>query len=48
MRRYGIDSTLLVANQIEALLAIGDWDEADRLSAAALRGITANFPYCSS
>ena len=29
MRRYGIDSTLLVANQIEALLAIGDWDEAD-------------------
>ena len=29
MRRYGIDSTLLVANQIEALLAIGEWDEAD-------------------
>ena len=29
MRRYGIDSALLVANQIEALLAIGDWDEAD-------------------
>ena len=45
MRRYGIDSTLLVANRIEALLAIGDWDEADRLSAAALRGITSNFPY---
>ena len=45
MRRYGIDSTLLVANQIEALLAIGDWDEADRLSAAALRGITSSFPY---
>ena len=45
MRRYGIDSTVLVANQIEALLAIGEWDEADRLSAAALRGITANFPY---
>ena len=33
MRRYGINNTLLVANQIEALLAIGDWDEADRLSA---------------
>ena len=38
MRRYGIDSTVLVANRIEALVAIGDWDEADRLSAAALRG----------
>jgi DNA-binding NarL/FixJ family response regulator len=45
MRRYGINNTLLVANQIEALLAIGDWDEAERLSAAALRGITASFPY---
>ena len=30
MRRYGIDSTVLIANQIEALVAIGDWDEADR------------------
>ena len=45
MRRYGIDSALLVSNQIEALLAIGDWDEAERLSAAALRGITSSFPY---
>ena len=45
MRRYGISNTLLVANQIEALLAIGDWDEADRLSGAALRGITSSFPY---
>jgi DNA-binding CsgD family transcriptional regulator/tetratricopeptide (TPR) repeat protein len=45
MRRCGIDSPLLVANQIEALVAIGDWDEADRLSAAALRGITSSFPY---
>ena len=45
MRRYGIESALLVSNQIEALLAIGDWDEADRLSAAALRRITASFPY---
>ena len=45
MRRYGIDSTMLVSNQIEALLAIGDWDEADTLSAAALRAMTANFPY---
>ena len=45
MRRYGIESALLASNQIEALLAIGDWDEADRLSAAALRRITASFPY---
>ena len=43
MRRYGINSPLLVANRIEALLAIGDWDEAERLSAAALRGITSSF-----
>jgi DNA-binding CsgD family transcriptional regulator/tetratricopeptide (TPR) repeat protein len=45
MRRREINNTMLVANQIEALLAIGDWDEADRLSAAALRGITSSFPY---
>src|SRR6185437_12432484 len=45
MRRYGINNTLLVANQIEALFAIGDWDEAERLSGAALRGITSSFPY---
>ncbi|RHW23437.1 hypothetical protein D0Z08_29890 [Nocardioides immobilis] len=44
MRRYGIDSTVLVSNQIEALLAIGDWDEAERLSAAALRATTSSFP----
>ena len=36
---------MLVANYIEALLAIGEWDEADSVSAAALRAITANFPY---
>ena len=45
VRRYGIDSTLLVANSVEALVAIGEWDEADSASAAALRAITANFPY---
>jgi DNA-binding CsgD family transcriptional regulator/tetratricopeptide (TPR) repeat protein len=43
IRRYGITSTLLICNQVEALLAIGDWDEADRLSAAALRGIASSF-----
>jgi DNA-binding CsgD family transcriptional regulator len=45
MRRYGIYSPLLVSNHIEALVAIGDWDEADRLSAAALRDVTSSFPY---
>jgi DNA-binding CsgD family transcriptional regulator/tetratricopeptide (TPR) repeat protein len=45
MRRYGIHSTILVANFIEALLAIGEWDEADNASAAALRAITASSPY---
>jgi DNA-binding CsgD family transcriptional regulator/tetratricopeptide (TPR) repeat protein len=44
MRRYGVYSPLLVANQIEALHAIGDWDEAERLSVAALRGITSSYP----
>jgi DNA-binding CsgD family transcriptional regulator len=43
MRQYGVDSTLLVSNQIEALLATGAWDEAERVSAAALRGITSSF-----
>jgi DNA-binding CsgD family transcriptional regulator len=45
MRRYGIESALLVSNQIEALLAIGDWDEAETLSAAALRRITSSLPH---
>jgi DNA-binding CsgD family transcriptional regulator/tetratricopeptide (TPR) repeat protein len=45
MRRRGISSTLLVSNQIEALLALGDWDEAERLSAAALRSSTSSLPY---
>ena len=45
VRRYGIDSTVLVANSIEALLATGEWDKADSASAAALRAITANYPY---
>lgn len=44
MRRYGIDSTVLVSNLIEALLAIGDWDEAERVSAAGLRATTSTFP----
>jgi DNA-binding CsgD family transcriptional regulator len=43
--RYGIDATVLVANWIEALLAVGEWEQADSASAAALRSMTANFPY---
>ncbi|HEY7074121.1 MAG TPA: AAA family ATPase [Solirubrobacteraceae bacterium] len=45
MDRYGISEALLIANGIEALVAIGEWDEADRLSAGALRRITSSFPY---
>jgi hypothetical protein len=45
MRRCGIHSPLLISNLIEALLASGDWDEAERLSASALRGVTSSFPY---
>ncbi len=45
IKPYGIDITVLLANWIEALIAIGEWDEADRVSATALRAITANFPY---
>jgi DNA-binding NarL/FixJ family response regulator/tetratricopeptide (TPR) repeat protein len=45
VRRYGLDSTVLVSNYLEALVMTGHWDEADRASAAALRAMTANFPY---
>jgi DNA-binding CsgD family transcriptional regulator len=44
-RGYGLDYSTLVANRIEALVASGEWDEAERASAAALRAITANFPH---
>ena len=43
--RYGADTTVLVANQVEALLAVGDWDEAERASVAALRTLSASYPY---
>jgi DNA-binding CsgD family transcriptional regulator len=43
MRRRGVHSALLIANRVEALLEIGDWDEADALSAAALRDTTSSF-----
>ena len=43
--RYGIEQVTLVSNQVEALVAIGEWDDADRVSAAALRANTANWPH---
>ena len=45
LRPFGHDHSTLVANRVEALVASGEWDEADRLSAAALRAITANYPH---
>jgi DNA-binding NarL/FixJ family response regulator len=36
---------VLVANHVEALLAIGEWEEADKVSAAALRATSANHPH---
>ena len=39
--------TTLVANLIEPLIASGDWDEADRVSAAALRAMTATIRTCT-
>jgi DNA-binding CsgD family transcriptional regulator/tetratricopeptide (TPR) repeat protein len=45
LRPYGRDYSTLVANRVEALVASGEWDEAERLSAAALRAITANYPH---
>jgi DNA-binding CsgD family transcriptional regulator len=45
IRDYGVDDTVLAANWIEALLAIGDWDEAERASVTALRILTASYSY---
>ena len=45
VRRYGADATVLVANQVEALLAVGAWDEAERASVTALRILTASYSY---
>jgi tetratricopeptide (TPR) repeat protein len=45
LHRYGLDQTTLVANQVEALVATGEWDQADRVSAAALRAMTAILPH---
>ena len=45
LRRYGIDRALLAANTVEALVAVGEWSEADRLSTAVLRSTAASFRY---
>ena len=45
VRRYGADATVLMANQVEALLAVGDWDEAERASVTALRTLSASYSY---
>jgi DNA-binding CsgD family transcriptional regulator/tetratricopeptide (TPR) repeat protein len=45
LRPFGRDHSTLVANRVEALVASGQWDEADRVSAAALRATTVNYPH---
>ena len=45
VRRYGIEHGPLLANHVDALVASGEWEEAERVSAAALRANTANWPH---
>jgi DNA-binding CsgD family transcriptional regulator/tetratricopeptide (TPR) repeat protein len=45
LRPSGRDHSTLVSNLVEALVAGGEWDQADRVSAAALRAITASYPH---
>ena len=45
LHEYGLDSAVLRANLLEALIVTGEWDEADAVSARALRSITRTFPY---
>ena len=45
IRRYGVEHGTLLANQVEALVATGEWDDADRVSVAALRASTAVWPH---
>jgi tetratricopeptide (TPR) repeat protein len=48
LRRYRADQSTLVAGRIEALVAAGEWDEADSVSRAALRVSTDNWPHSGS
>ena len=45
IRRRGLEYSTLRTNQVEALVATGEWDDAERVSAAALRANTANWPH---
>jgi len=45
LRPYGIEQSTIVANHVEALIAIGEWEEGTRVSAAALRATTRNWPH---
>jgi DNA-binding CsgD family transcriptional regulator/tetratricopeptide (TPR) repeat protein len=45
VRAYGVAHGTIISNQVEALIATGEWDEADRIGAAALRPSTANWPH---
>lgn len=45
MHRLGVRSNVLLANYLEALMALGDWAEAERQTTSALRSVTADFPY---
>jgi DNA-binding CsgD family transcriptional regulator/tetratricopeptide (TPR) repeat protein len=45
IRASGVAHGTIVYNQVEALIATGEWDEADRLGAAALRPSSANWPH---
>jgi tetratricopeptide (TPR) repeat protein len=45
VRAYGVAHGTIISNRVEALIASGEWDEADRLGAAALRPSTTNWPH---
>ncbi len=42
---FGIDDTGLVTNYIDALVALGEWDQAESVSGAAVRAATMNWPH---
>src|SRR5262249_32647039 len=45
VRRNGMENGTIVTNGVEALVAAGEWAEADRVSAAGLRSTPANRPH---
>ena len=48
VRPYGVDSTVLVANRIEALVAVGEWDEATRRARPRSAPSPRTIPYMPS